>query len=75
MIETSLLIDVEARRLLFVERAESDVAAPAPLELHRLGEELDDPRLASDTIDGLLSDHRSRHTLKSSEEHRGASAP
>ena len=57
MIEAALLVDVEAGRLFLVEWAEPDVAAAALLELHALADKRNDPRLLSDTVDGLLPDH------------------
>ena len=59
VIEAALLVDVKARRLLFVKRAKPDVRAPAADELHRFADELDEAGLLPDPIDRLLSDHSS----------------
>src|SRR5690349_4153082 len=57
MIEAALRVDVEARRLLFVERAQASEAAAAALQLDRLSDEIDELRLPPDAVDRLLTDH------------------
>jgi hypothetical protein len=57
MVEAALRIHVKAGRLLFVEGAQTREAAATPLQLDRLADELDDLRLAPDTVNRLLADH------------------
>ena len=62
IVEPALGVDVKARRLLFVKRANADVAATTLLKLHGLTDELHDADLSPDTVEGLLSDHGNSHT-------------
>src|SRR5690606_14262364 len=57
VIDAALFVDVEARCLLFVERAEADVAAPPTLQLHGLADQGRDPRALANALDRVLVDH------------------
>jgi hypothetical protein len=58
IVEAALGVDVEARRLLFVKRAHANVASAALLQPDGLADQLYDPNLPPDAVEGLLSDHR-----------------
>jgi len=57
IVEAALRVDMEARRLLFVEGAHADVAATALLQPDGLPDQLYDPNLPPHAVEGLLSDH------------------
>src|SRR6185369_17784979 len=57
VVEAALRVDMEARRLLLVEGAHTDVAAAALLQPDGLPDQLYDPNLPPHAVEGLLSDH------------------
>src|SRR6185369_9888967 len=69
VVEAALRVDMEARRLLLVEGAHTDVAAAALLQPDGLPDQLYDPNLPPHAVEGLLSDHET-HILQIASEER-----
>src|SRR5690606_38760046 len=57
VIEAALFVDVKARSLFLVERAEPDVASAAARKFYRFTDELDDVGPLADAFDRVLTDH------------------
>ena len=57
IVKAALRVDVEAGRLLFVKRTHADVTSTALLQPYGLANQLYDPNLPPNAVEGLLSDH------------------
>src|SRR5690606_35184912 len=57
MVETTLLIDVEARTFLFVKWTEANQVSSASLKLHTLPDDIGQVRLIPNAVDGLGGNH------------------
>ncbi len=75
IIKTTLRINVEAGRLLFMEGAHADMAATALLQPDGLPDQLYDPNLPPHAVEGLLSDHRPDILQIAGEERTSLSKP